>query len=81
MVILNKWNVLTKEYEPLRIPNNWKCKTYSNDMEELVNCPQCGKKIRFGDCYTSLEVHTNFGMGYAVCEDCYNKEWERRNKE
>ena len=58
--------------EPLNI------KTYSEDMNEIVNCCQCLKPIRYGDTYTSKEVHTKIGFGYAVCQECYEEEWERK---
>ena len=77
---LNKWNYDIHDYEPYEVPDDWNCKTYSADMEEVVNCPQCGKKILFGYGYTSMEIHTTFGMGYSVCEQCYEKEWNRRKK-
>ena len=53
----------------------------NDDLEEIVNCAQCGKELKYGDCYTSLEIHTDMGMGFAVCEDCYEEEWQRRKKE
>ena len=71
-----KWNYKKHEYEPYKLPGN--CKTYSADMEEIVNCAQCGKKVKFGDCYTSQEIHTEYGFGYAVCKECHRKEWQRR---
>ena len=77
-MILNKWNYKTHKYNPYIVSDAWNCKTYSNDMNEIVNCPHCGKEIKFGDCYTSLEIHTNIGFGYAVCEECHQKEIERR---
>lgn len=58
--------------EPLNI------KTYSEDMNEIVNCAQCLKEIKIGDSYTSKEINTDLGFGFAVCEDCYEKEWERK---
>lgn len=79
-MILQKWNYKTHSYDNMRCPIDWNCKTYSNNMEEIVNCPHCGKKIKFGDTYTSLEFHTGLGMGYGVCEECYKKEWERRRE-
>ena len=77
-MILSKWNNKKRIYEPYEVPDNWNVITYSSDMDEIVNCPHCGKKLTFGDCYTSREIHTKHGFGYAVCEDCYyNKEsWE-----
>lgn len=33
-----------------------------------------------GNCYTSKEIHTPHGFGYAVCESCYNIERALENK-
>jgi transcription elongation factor Elf1 len=48
------------------------------ELDEIINCADCGKQVTYGDCYTSLTIHTNTGMGYPVCEKCYEKEWEER---
>lgn len=80
-MILQKWNWDKREYEDCEIPDDWNCKVYSEDMDEIVNCAHCGKKIRFGDCYTSMEIHNKAGWGYAVCKDCYAEEWEKRRDE
>lgn len=79
-MILQKWNYKKHDYEDYKVPNNWNVKTYSSNMKEKINCAQCGKKVEFGNCYTSLEVHTNIGFGYGVCRRCYEKEWRRREK-
>lgn len=76
-MLLKKWNWKTREYDPYEIPDDWNVKTYSNDMDEIVNCPHCGRKVVFGDTYTSREIHTEHGFGYSVCGDCYAREWER----
>ena len=48
-------------------------------MDEIVNCCQCLKEMKFGEGYTSKEVHTPvLGFGYCVCSECYEKEMERR---
>ncbi len=77
---LNKWNVRLHKYEPYEIPDEWNCPMYSSDMEEIVNCPHCGKKLLFGETYTSKEIHNGIGLGYGVCEKCYQEEWERKRK-
>ena len=69
-----KWNFKAREYEPYSVPTEWKCKTFSSDMDEIVNCPHCGMRMKFGDCYTSRQIHTEYGIGYAVCSACYDKE-------
>ena len=82
-MIYRKWNYETHTYEPFEVPNDKILKLYCNDMEELVNCCQCLKEMKFGDCFTSMEVHNQVGFGYCVCEECYQEEWKRRkeNKE
>lgn len=79
-MILQKWNWDKHKYEDYEVPKDWVCKCYSDDMSEIVNCPHCGKQIRFGEGLTSTEIHTELGFGYAVCEDCYDEEWIRRQK-
>lgn len=71
-----RWNFNTREYEPYSVPADWNCKTYSVDMDEIVNCPHCGRQVAFGECYTSRQIHTEHGFGYAVCESCYEDEWK-----
>ena len=70
-MLLRKWNYTIKTYEPYEVPDEWNVRTYCPDMDEIVNCPHCGKKLTFGETYTSHEIHTNYGIGYGVCEKCY----------
>lgn len=78
---MRKWNYKKHEYELYEVPSDWHCSIYESDMSKTVNCAQCGREIKFGDAYTSNEIHTFMGFGYAVCEECYNEEWERRRNE
>ena len=71
---LRKWSYKKRVYEPYEIPDEWNVATYSDDMDKVVQCAQCGREVKFGDTYTSHEVHTKFGMGYAVCDRCYDEE-------
>lgn len=78
---LSKWNYDTKEYDDYEVPDDWKCKlSYAMDMDEIVNCPHCGKEVKYGDCYTSLEIHSKSGLGFSVCDKCYEEEIKRRKK-
>ena len=78
--VIQKWDYPSHSYfsipitsrEPLNI------KSYSEDMNEIVNCAQCLKEIKIGDSYTSKEIHTDLGFGFAVCSKCYEEEWERK---
>ena len=69
-----KWDNATHKYTPHRIPEEWSCPMYCDDMSEPVNCASCGKKMTFGDGYTSRVIHNAVGFGYSVCEDCMKKE-------
>lgn len=75
---IQKWNNAKGEYEPYEVPADWQCRLSEPNMDEIVNCAACGKKTRFGECYTSLEIHDRWGFGYAVCPECYQKEIVRR---
>lgn len=72
---MKKWNYDKQGYEPYVIPEKWHCPVISFDMDEAVNCPQCGHVFSYGDGYTSREIHTdNGGMGLNVCPKCHEKE-------
>ena len=77
-MIINRWNYKKHNYEKVEVNGYWNCKTYSDDMEEIINCPNCGKAIKFKDGYTSMEWHTDFGIGFTVCSECHEKEYKRR---
>ena len=79
-MILRKWNYETHEYEPYKIPDEWNVPLITYDMEEIVNCPHCGKELKYGETYTSKEIHNRIGFGFGVCSECYEEEWERRKK-
>lgn len=80
MKTLNKWNYVEQKYDLVTLPEG-KYAFYCLSEGEIVNCPHCGKKFRYGDGYTSLVFHTNLlGLGYAVCGECHQKELEERKK-
>lgn len=69
-----KWDEEKREYEPYELPDGSTC--YEIDMDKAVNCARCGKKMIFGNGYTSRQIHTEMGFGYCVCGTCYSKELE-----
>ena len=71
---MQKWNFSTKLYEPYNIPDDWHSPIIAFDMAEEVNCTNCGKRLPFGDCFTSRAIHTHIGLGYPVCGECYDTE-------
>lgn len=64
-----RWNYETGAYDPYELPDGASC--YETDMRKKVSCAECGKRVEFGECYTSKRIHTEHGFGYAVCLDCY----------
>ena len=44
---------------------NTKLHKYEEDMEKMVPCAQCGRLHKYGEMYTSREVHTAYGFGFA----------------
>lgn len=77
-----KWNPKTKEYHDYELPKNASVGFLSNNMDKEIACARCGRKMHFGDGYTSRQIHISDGPGYAICGKCYGKEWqeERENE-
>ncbi len=79
-MILQKYNYKKHIYEPFYIPDDRDVRTLTSELKDVINCANCGKKVEFGDTYTSLTIHNEIGLGYCVCEECYEKEWKERSK-
>ena len=75
---LKRWNWRKRKYENYDVPDSWCVKTFVNDLDTVVNCAHCGNGVPFGITYTSMEIHTGIGIGYAVCDECHEKELNRR---
>lgn len=75
---MQKWNHEKGMYEPYVIPADWECPLFCDDMQSVVNCASCGREIVYANCYTSMEIHDDWGFGFAVCQECYKGELERR---
>ncbi len=78
MITAEKWNYETKSYDPVLIADS--CSLYEEDMDTVVTCPHCGNDLVFGEGYTSREIHNAYGLGYSVCQDCYEEELKRNFK-
>lgn len=70
-MIIQRFNVKTKQYEDCRLPNTWRIKLICDNDNEKLNCVNCGKEITFSKSYTSMRYHNNYGIGYLECENCY----------
>ncbi len=77
---LNKWNYKKHTYESLEVPDDRDVRLSVDDLKEVINCANCGKEVVTGNTYSSLTIHNRIGLGYCVCEECYEKEWKERLK-
>lgn len=67
----NIWNFLTRQYSDYELPEG--STLYENNMNKVVSCACCGKKIIYGESYTSRKIHSELGLGYCVCYECHQK--------
>lgn len=79
-MIIGRWNYATHSYDPYDVPIDWTIVLYTDDMDLPINCTNCGKDMVFGDGYTSRELHNPYGLGYPVCEECYEAETKRKQE-
>ena len=63
------WVDSKQKYESYELPDG--VKMYEKDMDKVVSCACCGKKVLYGNTYNSHVIHNDFGFAYAVCGDCY----------
>lgn len=73
-MILQRWNHKTNEIEEFKVPEDWNVKNYSYNFDEIVNCAWCGVNIPYWGSYTSKELYSLYGGGYAICKSCHKKE-------
>lgn len=64
-----KWIEHKQEYVDYVLPEG-SC-LISEDMNEIISCCCCGNKIKYGESFTSRQIHTSSGFGYAECGRCY----------
>ncbi|MPN11812.1 hypothetical protein SDC9_159120 [bioreactor metagenome] len=69
-----KFDFKAETYTPYELPEGACC--YSDEMDMPITCAQCGKPMCYGEGYTSRQIHTEHGVGFCVCEKCYEKEWK-----
>lgn len=70
---IKKWNDEKNDYDFVKVPDEWKLPLYSEDMDEIINCVNCGREVKFGECYTSMRYHSGAGFGYNECPECYEE--------
>lgn len=80
MSTLGRWNYSTHEYDPYMPDPSWNIVLFTDNMDEPINCTNCGRDMVFGEGYTSHELHNHVGLGFPVCEACYKDETKRRQE-
>jgi hypothetical protein len=71
---VQQWNFLSREYEPVTFPDDRVPVLYVEDLNTVIDCAGCARRVTAGDCFTSLVLHNSTGFGYMVCEQCYERE-------
>lgn len=66
-----KYSFKDKKYNEYQLPNG---ATTLAELDDVIVCAECGKKLTFASSYTSRTIHTKIGMGYSVCSGCYESE-------
>jgi hypothetical protein len=79
MYLLRKWDYETHQYFPFISPAKF-LTLYSEDMELELDCACCGEHAVYGNMYTSRTIHNDSGIGFWVCEKCYNKELDEEDR-
>lgn len=77
-MVVGKWNYKIQDYDPHKIPDEWHCPVSCDDTDEIINCCQCGREIKFGESYTSKEIQDDYALGFRVCDKCHVDEWRRK---
>lgn len=72
-----KWHPKTRKYYEYLLPVG---SVMLVGLDEKASCAECGVQFTFGDMYASRFIHNHVGMGYAVCETCYDRELEEEEK-
>lgn len=72
-MVIRKWNESKKDYDVVKIPDEWNVPLISKDMDEIVNCVNCGCKMKFGDGFTSKRYHNVSGAAYSECKKCFDE--------
>lgn len=78
-VFLKRWNYSENKYMPYMVPDDWNVGFYEEDLDKKCNCACCGKLDKYGNMFSSMEIHNDVGYGYMVCRNCSDAELQRRS--
>ena len=78
---MKRWSYKTQSYIKYDVPKKWKCLIYCDDMDEKINCAECGKEITFGESYSSHRIFNDSGVfSHMVCPECHEREYEEEKR-
>ena len=77
-MILRKMNNHSRSYEYYEVPDNWAVAVTAPTPDTFVDCAGCGKSIPFGAAFPSIDIRSEAGDGYAVCQKCHAGEAKRK---
>lgn len=78
-MLIKKYNRFTNKYED---PVECDTVLLTHDMDLLVECPYCHKKVKLGDTYSAGDFYDMSGCWkIGICEDCAKKIWENENEQ
>lgn len=72
-MVIRKWNENKKDYDDVTIPDEWKTPLICMNMDETVNCVNCGREMKFGEGFTSKRYHHKSGAAYSECKKCFDE--------
>ncbi len=75
-----KWNYQKREYDQINLPDGASLfpdrANAHADMDKVIECAECGKRVISGDAYLSIRIKAENGTPYLVCHECHNIEWQ-----
>lgn len=72
-MVIRKWNETQKDYDVVKIPDEWNVPIIPKELGEIVNCVNCGCKMKFGDGFQSKRYHNVSGAAYSECKKCFDE--------
>lgn len=75
----SKYNPATGLTVQYSVPKG--ARLYTDNLDEIIVCADCGKQIRAGDTFTSRTILTDLGFGFMVCPECYENAMNQERKQ
>lgn len=72
-MVIRKWNENKMDYDVVTIPDSWNVPLHCDNMDEIVNCVNCGRKMKYGDGFTSKRYYNVAGKSYSECRECFDE--------